>query len=210
LRRESEGFRERKQGDPFIPTAQSQKIKPKPQITYIGTPTHHQQPKTGTPTSNPSPDLVKKKKKTETQICSCFNGFFVREILGGLFAMRDQLWADCCSRSAPEGLLCEIGWGGGWSCARKRERARRGGGGRGERLRYFGKWFTENFSVNRFPNFAQRFFGQQQIFSVDFGFTAKQTSENDENILRKTFYVETNGALTATVGSSWMLKKNFC
>ena len=29
---------------------------------------------------------------------------------------------------------------------------------------------------------------------VDFDFTAKQTSENDENILRKTFYVETNGA----------------
>jgi hypothetical protein len=75
----------------------------------------------------------------------------------------------------------------------KKERESRKGGG-GERLQYFGKWFTENFSVNRFPNFTQRFSGQQQIFSVDFGFTAKQTSENDENILRKTFYVETNGA----------------
>ena len=32
-----------------------------------------------------------KKKKTETQICSCFNRFSVREISGGLFAVRDQL-----------------------------------------------------------------------------------------------------------------------
>jgi hypothetical protein len=36
------------------------------------------------------------------------------------------------------------------------------------------------------------------MISVDFHFTAKQTSENDENILRKTFYVQTNGALVET------------
>ena len=46
-----------------------------------------------------------------------------------------------------------LGGGGGWSCARKRERERARGGG-GERLQYFGKWFTENFSVNRFLNFT--------------------------------------------------------
>ena len=45
----------------------------------------------------------------------------------------------------------------------------------------FGKWFMKNFSVNRFP--------------VDFDFTAKQTPANDENILLKMFYIETNGAL---------------
>ena len=122
--------------------------------------THHQQPKTGTPTNNPSPDLVKKKK--ETQICSCFNGFSVQEISGGLFAVRDRRWAVCCLRSAPERLLCEIGEGEGkWSCARKRERESRKGG-RGERLQYFGKWFTD--SVNCFPNFTQRFSGKQQTF----------------------------------------------
>ena len=59
--------------------------------------------------------------------------------------------------------------GGGWSCAKERERESKKRGG-GERLRYFGKWFTENFSVNRFPNFTQRFSDQNQTFSVDFRF----------------------------------------
>ncbi len=36
------------------------------------------------------------------------------------------------------------------------------------------------------------------MISVDFHFTAKQTPVNDENILRKIFYVETNGALAFT------------
>ena len=31
--------------------------------------------------------------------------------------------------------------------------------------------------------------------SIDFYFTAKQTPANDENVLWKIFYVETNGAL---------------
>ena len=26
----------------------------------------------------------------------------------------------------------------------------------------FGKWFTENFSVNRFPNFCEGFYGQTE------------------------------------------------
>jgi hypothetical protein len=30
----------------------------------------------------------------------------------------------------------------------------------------FGKWFTEIFSVNRFPFFPSAFYGQMKIFSV--------------------------------------------
>jgi homoserine acetyltransferase len=33
-------------------------------------------------------------------------------------------------------------------------------------LARFGKWFTEKFSVNRFPQFTKQFYGQKQIFSV--------------------------------------------
>jgi hypothetical protein len=40
--------------------------------------------------------------------------------------------------------------------------------GRGRAHACFGKWFTEKFSVNRFPHFPLRFSGQNQIFSVDF------------------------------------------
>jgi hypothetical protein len=59
----------------------------------------------------------------------------------------------------------------------------------------FGKWFTEIFFINRFPfYFCEGFSSKKQIISVDFDFTAKQISVNDENILRKIFYVETNGA----------------
>ena len=39
-----------------------------------------------------------------------------------------------------------------------------------EQNAYFGKWFTEKFSVNHFPIFPLPFSGQQQIFSVDFWF----------------------------------------
>jgi hypothetical protein len=34
-------------------------------------------------------------------------------------------------------------------------------GGGGSRVFWFGKWFTENFSVNRFPIFIKAFYGQQ-------------------------------------------------
>ena len=61
-------------------------------------------------------------------------------------------------------------------------------------VKCFGKWFTEIFFVNRFPNFSEGFSGQIQSISVDFYFIAKQTPANDENVLRKMFYVETNGA----------------
>ena len=35
-----------------------------------------------------------------------------------------------------------------------------------ELLACFGKWFTEIFSVNRFPFFPSRFYGKKQTFSV--------------------------------------------
>jgi hypothetical protein len=57
-----------------------------------------------------------------------------------------------------------------------------------------GRWFTGKNFVNRFSFFSEGFSGQRQIISVDFYFTAKQTSANDENILQKMFYIETNGA----------------
>ena len=58
----------------------------------------------------------------------------------------------------------------------------------------FGKWFTEIFSVNRFPFFLRDFTVKNKGFQFDFHFTSKQTSANAENILQKTFYVETNEA----------------
>ena len=58
-----------------------------------------------------------------------------------------------------------------------------------------GKWFTEKNFVNQFPNFCEGFSVNCKIISVDFYFTAKQTPVNNENVLRKIFYVETNGAL---------------
>jgi hypothetical protein len=42
--------------------------------------------------------------------------------------------------------------------------------GERRRTRYFGKWFTEKFSVNRFPYFTYMFSGQMKKFSVDFSF----------------------------------------
>jgi hypothetical protein len=52
--------------------------------------------------------------------------------------------------------------------SREREQKKsREGEQRGEsRTRVLGKWFTENFSVNRFPFFPSRFYGQKQRFSV--------------------------------------------
>ena len=52
-------------------------------------------------------------------------------------------------------------------------------------MKCFGKWFTENFSVNRVSNFCEGFSGQLQIISINFYFTAKQTPANDENVLRR-------------------------
>ena len=49
------------------PTVPPSTTSPTAPPSTTSSPTHHQQPKTGTPTSNPSPDLVKK-KKTKTQI----------------------------------------------------------------------------------------------------------------------------------------------
>jgi hypothetical protein len=49
--------------------------------------------------------------------------------------------------------------------------------------------------LNRFPFFPSRFYSKNKRFQVDFHFTLKQTSANAENVLRKTFLVETNFAL---------------
>jgi hypothetical protein len=69
----------------------------------------------------------------------------------------------------------------------------RGGGG----VTRFGKWFMEKNFVNHFPIFIKAFSGQRKTFVVDFYFTTKQTPANDGNVLRKMFYIETNGALFA-------------
>jgi hypothetical protein len=61
-------------------------------------------------------------------------------------------------------------------------------------VKCFGKWFIEKQFVNHFPNFCEGFSGQLQTISIDFYFTVKQTSTNDEKVLRKMFYVETNRA----------------
>ena len=44
------------------------------------------------------------------------------------------------------------GWG--WLEEQKERRVRE------HRREIFGKWFTENFSVNHFPNFSEEFSGQ--------------------------------------------------
>jgi hypothetical protein len=70
--------------------------------------------------------------------------------------------------------LCEErpawgGWGwlgvaeGGWKSRKREQKERRV---REHRREIFGKWFTENFSVNRFPFFPSPFYGQLQTFSV--------------------------------------------
>ena len=62
-------------------------------------------------------------------------------------------------------------------------------------VKCFEKWFTKNFFVNRFPNFCEGFSDQLETIFVDFYFAVKQTPANDENILRKMFYIKTNRAL---------------
>ena len=82
----------------------------------------------------------------------------------------------CEKKTRGEGDFYEgdEGWGGGsgriearW--VRERERAERESRG----VKCFGKWFTEIFFVNRFPNFSEGFSGQIQSISVDFYFIAK-------------------------------------
>jgi hypothetical protein len=46
--------------------------------------------------------------------------------------------------------------------------------------------------VYEFLNFLKDFPVNNKRFPVDFNFTAKQTPANNENILRKMFYIETN------------------
>ena len=53
--------------------------------------------------------------------------------------------------------------GGGWKSRKREQKERRV---REHRREIFGKWFTENFSVNRFPFFPSQFYGQIQTFSV--------------------------------------------
>ena len=72
------------------------------------------------------------------------------------------------ARSARGGGFCaRRGWlgvaGGGWKSRKREQKERRV---REHRREIFGKWFTENFSVNRFPFFPSPFYGQIQTFSV--------------------------------------------
>jgi hypothetical protein len=48
---------------------------------------------------------------------------------------------------------------------------------------------------NGFQNFVKDFPVKLQTFFFNLYFTTKQTPANDENILRKIFYIETNGVL---------------
>ena len=54
----------------------------------------------------------------------------------------------------------------------------------------YGNFFRKPFSAFSFAILRVK----NKYFQVDFHFTSKQTSANAENILRKTFLVETNGA----------------
>ncbi len=115
---------------------------------------------------------------------------------------------DGCERETNRARRGQLGVGGvvrgeagsGWLGENRgsRKRAEKESKKRAKResigVKCFGKWFTENFFVNRFPNFCEGFSDQLQTISVDFYFTAKQTPANDENVLRKIFYVETNRA----------------
>jgi hypothetical protein len=47
---------------------------------------------------------------------------------------------------------------------RLRKRAEKESKERESASHVLGKWFMENFSVNRFPNFTQRFSSQQKTF----------------------------------------------
>ena len=74
-----------------------------------------------------------------------------------------------------DGIEQRVRSGSGWRDGRE-QRVGNGSGrrdGREQRVRSraprvfcFGKWFTEIFSVNRFPFFPSRFYGKKQTFSV--------------------------------------------
>jgi hypothetical protein len=68
------------------------------------------------------------------------------------------------ARSARGGGVCarrgRLGVAGGSSLEEQKKRAEREKRVREHRREIFGKWFTENFSVNRFPNFSEEFSGQ--------------------------------------------------
>ena len=86
---------------------------------------------------------------------------------------------------------------GGWARVR-RERKKVESRGMKELLRVFwkmvyGKFFCKTIFPFFFFFFHEGFFDQLQIIYVDFSFTAKQTLTNDKNVLRKMFYVKTNG-----------------
>ena len=59
----------------------------------------------------------------------------------------------------------------------------------------FGKWFTKKLNVNHFLNFNKGFSGQRKLFSVWPPFYNGTNTRKSENIFRKIFYNETNGAL---------------
>ena len=47
------------------------------------------------------------------------------------------------------------------------------------------------------------------MISVDLNFTAKQILANDENILRKIFYVKTKGALNLHKNLDWQMQNAY-
>jgi hypothetical protein len=72
----------------------------------------------------------------------------------------------------------------------------------------YGKIFRKPFSIFSFNIFRSK----DKYFPLTFDFTAKQTLINDKNILRKIFYIETNGAYLIKVSNhlSWDFSKANC
>ena len=58
----------------------------------------------------------------------------------------------------------------------------------------FGKWFKKKLGVNHFPNFNKGFSGQWKLFFVWPPFYSETNICKSENIFRKIFYSEINGA----------------
>ena len=114
--------------------------------------------------------------------------FSVRKISGGGVV--------CCVREREQKERAKAGVArGGWAGVRRERKRAEIEKERQSVSRMFWKMvYGKKKFVNRFPIFFKGFSVQRQIIYVDFYFTAKQTPANDENILRKMFYVETNGA----------------
>ena len=66
--------------------------------------------------------------------------------------------------------------------------------GAGDETCVFGKWFTKKLGVNHFSNFNKGFSGQRKLFFVWLSFYSETNTCKSENIFRKIFYSETNGA----------------